>query len=50
MIRNENSYCVKLVSNSGKKINNNQIAEICHKYRLRLEFFVHLRELGYYKV
>jgi len=50
MIRNENSYCVKLVSNSGKKINNNQIAEICHKFSLPIDFFVHLREVGYYKV
>lgn len=38
MIRDENIYCLKLISNSCKKTNNNQITELCHKLNLLLEF------------
>jgi hypothetical protein len=50
MIRDENIYCVKLISNSFKKISNNQVAELCHKLNLPIEFFIDMRDFGYSKV
>jgi hypothetical protein len=47
MINNENSYCLKLISNSGNKINKNQIAVLGHKFHLPIEFIVDALEWGY---
>lgn len=50
MIRDENIYCLKLISNSCKKTSNNQITELCHKLNLPLEFFVDVLDFEYSRV
>jgi hypothetical protein len=40
-------YSLKLVSNAGHKINNNQIADLCIKFNLPLDFIVDMLENSY---
>ena len=40
-------YSLKLVSNAGNKINNNQIADLCIKFNLPLDYIVDMLENNY---
>jgi hypothetical protein len=43
----ENFYSLKLISNAGNKINNNQIADLCIKFQLPFDYIVDMLENNY---